>query len=287
MTGSTIVRNRTDPAGKARPDPEIKVRNRRFGRGEVRRRWWLGDDPFASAFFNSLSISFPHGEAYFIESVRACRDSACPQLAESIRSFCAQEVNHSREHVAFNRGMVEAGYEIAHLEAAVIAILDMARQRPAIANLAATMALEHFTAIIAHVLLIDDDLLARADPQTAAIWRWHAAEEIEHKAVAYDTWLAATADWPRRKRWTVKTLMMMLVARNFLRLRYMGAIDLLRQDGITGWRAHLGLLRYALLSPGIVTRIVPHWLAYFLPGFHPWNRDDRALIANTAEAAES
>jgi hypothetical protein len=30
-------------------------------------------------------------------------------------------------------------------------------------------------------------------------------------------------------------------------------------------------------------RIVPAWLAYFMPGFHPWNRDDRALIARHEE----
>ena len=54
------------------------------------------------------------------------------------------------------------------------------------------MALEHFTAILAHELLADPRHLAGADRETADLWRWHACEEIEHKGVAYDTWLNAT-----------------------------------------------------------------------------------------------
>src|SRR3546814_8693852 len=75
----------------------------------------------------------------------------------------------------------------------------LGRARAPIASLAATMALEHFTAILAHELLKDSRHLASADAETAAMWRWHATEEIEHKGVAYDTWLHATKDWPDRK----------------------------------------------------------------------------------------
>lgn len=260
-------------------NPPIEVRDRRFSRSGATARWWVGGDPFATAVFNSLSISFPRGEAYFVESVRHYRDVAAPTLAEQIRDFVAQEVNHSREHLAFNRAVAEAGYDIAPLDAVVERVLTEARNRPPIVSLAVTMALEHFTAMFAHLLLADPDVLAKADPAQAELWHWHAVEEIEHKAVAYDTWIAATASWSRWKRWKVKALLMLLTTRNFLLLRYQGAIALLAQDGITGWRAHWGVLRFAFGKPGMVRRVVPHWIAYFLPGFHPWNRDDRHLIA--------
>ena len=78
------------------------------------------------------------------------------------------------------------------------------------------MALEHFTAILAHELLADPRHLAGADPATAALWRWHATEEIEHKGVAYDTWLHATRAWPRSKRWKVKAKVMLFITRNFI-----------------------------------------------------------------------
>lgn len=257
----------------------IAVRDRRFARTGATPRWWLGNDPFATAVFNSLSISFPRGEAYFVESVRHFRDLTPPPLAEQIRDFVAQEVNHSREHLAFNRAVAEAGYDIAPLDAVVERVLTEARERPPVVSLAVTMALEHFTAMFAHLLLADERILARADRAQADLWRWHAVEEIEHKAVAFDTWRVATAGWSRWRRWKVKALLMLLTTRNFLRLRYEGAIMLLAQDGITGWRAHWGVLRFVFGRPGMVRRVVPHWIAYFLPGFHPWNRDDRHLIA--------
>ena len=181
-------------------DLTITPRDRRFGRGERTERWWLGGNPYGSALYDALSITFPKGEAFFVESVRAFRDGAPPKLAEEIRAFTTQEVMHSREHVAFNRRAVEAGYDIAPLEKRVDERLEETKARPPIINLAATMALEHFTAVIAHQLLGNPRHLKDADPQSAALWRWHSMEEIEHKGVAFDTWLFATRDWPRWKR---------------------------------------------------------------------------------------
>lgn len=260
-------------------DLVITPRDRRFGRGHTRSRFWLNGDPIATAFFNALSITFPRGEAFFIDSIRAFRDGAPDRLAGEIAAFITQEVAHSREHLAFNRQVIDHGYDVTLLDRDVIDLLDLAKGRPAILNLAATMALEHFAAILAHELLRDDRYLAAADHEAAALWRWHAIEEIEHKGVAYDTWRHATRDWSRAKRWRVKAFMMVLVTRHFLHHRARGMIELLRQDGITGASAWGGLLRYALVRPGMLSRVAWPWLLYFLPGFHPWNQDDRALIA--------
>lgn len=260
-------------------DLTITPRDRRFGRDRPAARHWLNGDPIATAFFNALSITFPRGEAYFIDSVRAFRDGVPDRLAREIAAFIKQEVVHSREHLAFNRQVTDHGYDVSRLDADVTMVLDLARQRPPIASLAATMALEHFTAILAHELLGDPRHLDGADPQIAALWRWHAIEEIEHKGVAYDTWVHATRDWSRFKRWWVKTAMMLVVTKHFLHHRARGMMDLLRQDGVTGPRAWGGLLHYALVRPGILRRVARPWLGYFLPGFHPWTVDDRALIA--------
>jgi len=272
-------------ATKATPaDLTITPRDRRFGRGQQTERWWLGGDPYASALYNALSVTFPKGEAYFVESVRAFRVGAPPRLAADIKAFTTQEVMHSREHVQFNRRAVDAGYDISGLEKRVEERLAISRARPPIVNLAATMALEHFTAILAHELLRDPRHLAGADPESAKLWRWHSIEEIEHKGVAYDTWLHATKGWPRFKRWSVKARVMLYVTRNFFVDRTAGALELLRQDGITGPKAWANLFWHAFVRPGMVRRILGAWASFFLPGFHPWNHDDRALIAS-AEAA--
>jgi len=210
--------------------------------------------------------------------VRQFREGTPPKLEREIKAFVTQEVMHSREHVQFNKRAIEAGYDLAPLEERVEWRLSITRSRPPIVNLAATMCLEHFTAILAHQLLKNPRHLGRADPESAALWRWHAIEEIEHKGVAYDTWLHATREWSRWKRWRLKSLLMLVITRRFVRNRFQDAKELLAQDGITGRRAKARLVWYLVGRPGILRRVFPAWCAYFLPGFHPWNHDDRALI---------
>jgi predicted metal-dependent hydrolase len=268
----------TAAALKTPADLTITPRDRRFGRNAKQDRWWLGGDPIATAFYNALSITFPRGEAFFIESVKAFRDGAPEKLAREIRAFVQQEVMHTREHVAFNKRVAEAGYDISGLEKKVVESLELTKNRPLILNLAVTMALEHYTAIMATQMITGKNAWKGADPELAALWKWHAMEEIEHKGVAYDTWLHATKDWTRWKRWKVKSIMMLLVSKNFWINRYKGVIELLKQDGITGAKAHLGLLWFLFGGPGAIRKLMIPWATFFLPGFHPWNHDDRNLI---------
>ncbi|MDE2563465.1 MAG: metal-dependent hydrolase [Sphingomonadales bacterium] len=267
------------PATPTPADLSITVRDLRFGRDKKPGRWWLNNDPVATAWHNALSATFPRGEAFFIEAVKAHREGASPKLEAEIRAFVKQEINHTREHVAFNRAATEAGYDIEKIDARVAEMLALTRDRPAILNLAATMALEHYTAMMAHEFLANPKHFCGAEPETAAMWRWHASEEIEHKGVAYDTWLHATKDWSRWKRWKVKSLMMLVVTKNFVANRVQDTLDLLAQDGLVGAKWKWRLASYLLVTPGVLRRVFPAWLSYFLPGFHPWNHDDRKLIA--------
>ena len=268
-------------------DLTITPRDRRFGRGTTQNRWWLNNDPVATAFYNALSATFPKGEAFFVESVRAFRDDAPPKLAGEIRAFTTQEVMHSREHVAFNKRALDAGYDMSGLEAQVDRRLAVVRERPPVVNLAATMCLEHFTAILAHQLLSNPKHLRGPDVESAALWRWHAMEEIEHKGVAYDTWLHATKGWTRWMRWKVKAKVMLFVTKNFVVDRSRGTIELLRQDGITGFKAWRRMLWFAWINPGMLRKILGAWLAFFLPRFHPWKHDDRNLIAKAESDYEA
>ena len=271
------------PDGDGAGYPAITVRDVRFGRDTRPGRWWLGGDVVATAWHNALSATFPKGEAFFIESVKACREGAPPELDAAIRDFVKQEVNHSREHLAFNRQALDAGYDFSGIDAHVDDMLALARSRPAPVRLAATMALEHFTAMAAHELLTCPDYFAGGEREVTRMWQWHAIEEIEHKAVAFDTYIHATRHWPARRRWRLRCVMMLIVTKNFLGHRIADTLDLMAQDGVTGWRAKARLLAYLTVRPGLLRRIFPAWLAYFRPGFHPWDHDDRALIAG-AEA---
>jgi uncharacterized protein len=271
------------PAAATPADLAITPRDLRFGREEQRARWWLGGDPYASAWHNSLSLTFPQGEAFFVESVRRFREDVPAELRPQIEAFIRQEVHHSREHIAFNRQVSDAGYDTRAMDDWVRMRLGETRSQHPVAQLCVTVALEHFTAIFAHYMLKHPQLFAGASEEARRMWTWHAIEEVEHKAVAFDTYMHVARGLKPRRRWFIRSLVFLKVSSQFVRRRSRDALALLRQDGIVGWRARWGLWRYLLLKPGVLRGVFPMWLSYLRPGFHPWDMDDRDLIAR-AEA---
>lgn len=241
-------------------------------------RWWHGGDPVATAWFNALSVTFPQGETFFIESVRRYRTEADPALQEQIDVFVQQEAQHTREHVAFNKLIKQAGYSTARMDEYTRTRLDVARARHPIGQLAMTVALEHFTAIMAHALLTDSDPLPGAPLDVRKLWQWHAIEEIEHKSVAYDTFVAATKKLSAVRRYYIRCKVMLLVSLLFWRANFRHMADFFRQDTMNSAATWWRVARYLVGRPGIVRKIFRPYLSFYRPGFHPWDHDDRALI---------
>ena len=186
-TGQTASQT-TTPA-----NVQIQPRNRSHDIAEALRGEWLADDVFLTAAFNGMSITFPAGEKFFIDAVRHYRDEITdPELQEHIRGFCGQEGFHRREHQRYNETLCEArGYDLQKLEGKLTKRLNWARKNlPPIQNLAITVAIEHFTAVLAELLLSSDSIMNEAEPSMRELWRWHAAEEMEHKSVAFDVFRA-------------------------------------------------------------------------------------------------
>lgn len=270
--GVTALASAT-PAGH-----ELIVRDQRFDREHKTPRWWHSNDPVATAWYNSVSASLPRGEAFFIDTMKMFRDDVPPSVAAEIKAFCKQEINHTREHVAFNRLVADHGFNVESIDQGIQTMLALTEGRPKEFNLAITIALEHFAAIISRHLLSDPRYLAGADPVAVDIWRWHATEEIEHKGITYDVWLHATKDWSRWKRYRVKTLMAVLNTAKYFKNRRRDAIGLMVQDGIPRWKARLKLGWFLWGTPGMMRRMFFEWASILTPGFHPWNHDDRTLI---------
>src|SRR3982751_666644 len=118
-------------------DLSITPRDRRFGREAPAPRLWHGGRVEATAIYNALSTTFPKGEAYFVESVRAFREGTPSKLAEEIKGFTTQEAMHSRKHDAFNKRAADSGYDLTKLEERVEYRLSFSKQRPKIVALAA------------------------------------------------------------------------------------------------------------------------------------------------------
>jgi len=258
---------------------DIPKRDLRFEIDGVDLKSWHPAGMHVSHFFNALSIFFPEGEAFFIDAVRHYKDRIqSPKLKEELVGFLGQEAMHSREHRRYNRALEKSGLPVTELEKKVLAHLDFVRANvPVIDQLAATIALEHFTAIMADVLLSDDRHLAGADPRMAAIWRWHAIEETEHKAVAFDVYEEIAGEGvPAYVR---RTLNMLFTTVDFW-YRVAGyTFRLVREDGgaadLRGWGT---LFRYLWVEPGGMWRMWRNWASYFRPGFHPWQHENRSHV---------
>lgn len=235
---------------------------------------FVDGNPFVSAFLAALSTVFPDGERFFIDAVRHYRDRiGDPDLQEAVRGFIGQEAHHGREHETFNAWLEEHGYPVSPVLERVRNGLNFARENmPPRRRLAMTIALEHFTAIMAHQLLSNPRVNENLHPEVRELFMWHAVEETEHKAVAFDVYQAVDGGyWNRVLIMLEVTLIfwldMMRTTRGYLRAR--------GENTPGNWIKGLGFL---LGRPGPLRRLIPEYLAWFRPGFHPWQYDNRALI---------
>src|SRR3569623_147575 len=167
-------------------------------------RHWCAGDAFRTALFNALSMSFPFGEQFIIDSVRnglkALPAERQQELEAEVRGFIGQEATHRRLLSLYN----------AHLE--MLGLVNewdpRARKRLLLLEgidprhpVAITAANEHFTAILADWLLHNADVLGDRDERLKTLWLWHSAEESEHKRTAFDVYaaLGGTHEW--RVKW--------------------------------------------------------------------------------------
>ena len=272
---------------------DVVRRDLRFDFTDCDFRNWHPDGLHVAHFFNALSIFFPEGERFFMDSVRHYRDRVrTPRLSREVKGFVGQEAMHSREHRHYNEALAAAGLPIERLEARVKAHLAFVRKhRSPAEHLAATIALEHFTAILADTLLSDERILGNSDSRLAAVWRWHAIEETEHKAVAYDVYHEVLGD--TRRAYGLRVVIMLVTTIDFWLRVFRSHFALVRADGalldVGGWWK---LFRFLWISPGGMRKLARPWLDYFRRDFHPWQHDNfhyvrTWLAAQTAPSGAS
>ncbi|MAT91921.1 MAG: hypothetical protein CME59_04920 [Halioglobus sp.] len=270
-------------------DVRITPRNREYQVAECLGRDWFDNHPFKTAWFNAMSITFPLGEKFFIDSVRHYLERIDdPKLLAEISGFCGQEGFHRREHQRYNETLCEArGYDLALMEGRLEANIRRAyKVMSARERLACTAAMEHITAILAESALSEDEpMIGSAEPPMQALWDWHAAEEMEHKAVAFDVYRAIGGSEKMRRRAMRMSTLFLLV--DIL----MGVVHMLRRDGNL-WKPRLWWQgwKFLFFKGGILRRVWPAYKEYYREGFHPWQRDTRPLLeawASTQSAAAS
>lgn len=238
-------------------------------------RHWHSGDAFKTHLFDAMSILFPDGERFFIDSVRHFREQIeDPQLKEQIRGFIGQEGHHSREHLQYSDRLRDLGYDITRFEKRAQARIRYTQKRfSAERQLAATVALEHITAIMADGILKDPRYMAGAHPMMVKLWRWHALEETEHKAVAFDVYNQVCGSHKLLRR------AMRMATFFFLVDTLRGLAHMLKRDGLLwNWRVWRDGLSWMWAKDGVFRPLLSAYRDFFKEGFHPWQHNNLELL---------
>jgi len=253
-----------------------EVRNLRFSLDARTPRYWLAGRRSVTTFFDTLSIFFPLGEQFFIDAVKHYKPRVTDdKLRRDVAAFCAQEGIHRREHERYNAMLSERGYPVDDLEGRVDRLLGFARRvLPMRWQLGVTCALEHFTALMGEMILRDPAVLEGADPTMASLWRWHAAEESEHRAVAFDVFQSTGGTYRVRAA-------TMLIASAFFWVKVVEhQARMMSADGTAlSPREWKELVAYLFSKPGGFSGLIPAYVDYYRPGFHPHERSTEAELS--------
>lgn len=255
--------------------------------------YWASNSAGITHFMTALSALFPDGEKLFIDSVRAVRYHPAIKdndaLQKEISAFIGQEAMHTQEHVGFNASAQKYGHDVAKFERETGRLIQATRKWFARAvkpfgmtqemvDLTATTALEHFTATIASELLRNQHIQElMTDPTMSYMWYWHAVEENEHKAVAYDVYEGVFGKG--LKAYALRNTALVIAMALIFTAQSSFVIRLLKDDGQLNMK-ELGMIYKYAYSPskGIIAGMTKEMLAYFKPNFHPNNLDTVELL---------
>jgi predicted metal-dependent hydrolase len=235
----------------------------------------FGGNSVLTAWGAAMSTVFPDGERFFIDSVRNYeKEITDPQLKKAIKAFIGQEAHHGREHDVLNAWLEKNGTPVAEEQEKLKERLAFAQSKMSKRQqLAVTVALEHYTAMMADIYLDSHAIRTEVDPRVEALFYWHAIEETEHKAVAYDVYQAVGGDYFTRV-FTMLSITAVFIFHIFMiQNRYLHA-----KGQLWNLKAWLGAINFMWGNPGWLRKTIPSYLRFFKPSFHPWEEDNRNLL---------
>ncbi|MFY2562996.1 metal-dependent hydrolase [Corallococcus terminator] len=248
-------------------------------------RVWHHNGLGSTHLWNGLNMLFPQGERFFVRSVNHYLHDLddAPVLRAQVKAFFAQEGQHAREHQDYIELLESQGYVITGFMRAYQRIVwgYIDKYFPPSVRLAITAALEHYTAIMGENTLTLG-VFADGHPAMRQLIEWHAAEEIEHKAVAFDVLRKVAPGYALR----VTGMFAGIIA--LYGLWFAATVTLLRQEPGLGWRGMWRELRSAHKKDPVLVRVLWRGLKEYLrPSFHPLDNDNlhiaRAHLATLDE----
>lgn len=254
---------------------DIKPRRMNFPFKQTKRRFFFDDNSMKSVYWAALSATFPAGEKEFIDSVRLYKDKVDdPKLQEQVKGFIGQEGHHSGQHMQMNKQLRDLGLDAVRLEKHLERdIKKFIPTRPDRVRLALTVGMEHITAIMADHALNHPETFDGMDDTIRELLLWHAVEEIEHKAVAFDVFMTCESD----RKLLHKCLK--LATRLFVIRISCYMVGLLWwSKTLPRWRHIKSFYRMLYSENGVITKIKAPYKDYFREDFHPWDHQNQSLV---------
>ncbi len=234
-------------------------------------RYWLGNNPFKTHLLNSFTLLFPAGEKFFIRSIaKFQKDLEDPKLREEVKAFIQQETQHYLEHEKFFDNLKHQGYDIDGLVEWLDSFIENVPDKlnsPKM-NLALTAGLEHITALLAEIGL-KDNFLEEAQKEMKDLFEWHAAEEIEHRSVAYDVLQSVDPSYALRVAGLVYAYLLMSVFSGSFTVALLYQDRKLLSDKV--WREFISVF---FTDNALALKAVFVFMRYLHPDFHPSHNDD-------------
>lgn len=237
-------------------------------------------------FLTALSMSFPQGERFFVETVRNVRDQVSDeQLQKDISGFIGQEAHHARAHEQFNQLVQNSDYHFKRFEKAyeqeMIRLRTLSQRR----QLAATVALEHFTAMMAGYMLEYPNIMFKGLSENMRnLWLWHAVEEIEHKHVAFDVYQQVFANLPQRRR-SMRTISVGFISSTLVMTSHLVWQD--RKNTLYSPEQLLKNAKTFLVLTQMMWRLLPDYFSFYKASFHPSDIDHQDLLIKARELLAS
>lgn len=237
-------------------------------------RIWVEDDVFLTHWLNAYSMTIPDGEAFIVQTIKKHLDKIeDPVLLQQARGLIGQELSHSRGHEQFLEELQRQGFKLGtfrrftgFLSFKILTPASTLRQQ-----LAFVVGIERINELFAEITL-GSGKLRGCEARARALYEWHFAEEIEHKAVAFDVYRAVEGN----RFWLgYGVVLAYLVNMSYLAL---ACATFLRQDGqlfrLNTWRR---AYRYFFRDERFLPRMTRGCLQVLKRGFHPAHSDNYAL----------
>jgi predicted metal-dependent hydrolase len=255
---------------------EIQVRKVDFGLSDDAPYLWH-DNSFLAHFLNFFSIYLPEGEQFFIDSVKPFRDRITDTvLQKKVSAFMAQEAMHSKQHNRFNQLLIQKNKNLMIVVKFSRFWDKVDRALPLRTQLAVTCAIEHFTALLANMVLSSDfaKSVEHNGDSFSHLWMWHLVEEIEHKSVCYEVYQTIFGGlFGYIERCLILLIATLCISISLTLSAVITSVFYQRPKIINREKTVNRPFFYDIMD-----RLIKPYFAYYRPFFHPWQQDNSHLV---------